>query len=156
MGRHSAPDDEDDVAVDAAGPTDVLVEEAPRRGRHSAAEPETAQPGTAEAETAATPRTEPQAATVPVRAGRATNADLRLLRQNPALRARCAAAVVVPFLLYTVVLLVVGATSSYLLWLWIPTVTAGVVAGGFLDRAARAAQKDPVGETPDPGPATSG
>jgi hypothetical protein len=56
---------------------------------------------------------------------------------DPALRARCAAAVVVPFLLYTAVLVVIGRTGLFLLWVWIPLVTAGVVAGMFLDLAAR-------------------
>lgn len=60
-----------------------------------------------------------------------------MLRADRTLRARCAAALVVPFLLYTVVLIVVGRTDLYLIWVWIPTVLAGVLAGSFLDRAAR-------------------
>lgn len=175
MGRHSAPDDEDaavDSAVDGAeGATDVLVEDAPRLGRHAAAEPaEAEQAGTAEteqvdaaaaerdtaeAEQADTAETtdaagvagEQRAAPVPARTARATNADLHLLRQNPTLRARCAAAVVVPFVLYTAVLLVVGEAGRFLLWMWVPTVTAGIVAGAFLDRAARTAASEPVRES---------
>jgi hypothetical protein len=65
----------------------------------------------------------------------ATHADLRLLRENPALRARCAAAVIVPFLLYTAALLVLGSTAIYLVWVWVPTVVAGVSVGTFLDVA---------------------
>jgi hypothetical protein len=67
----------------------------------------------------------------------ATHADLRLLRENPALRARCVAAVIVPFLLYTAALMVIGATASYLVWVWMPTVVAGVSVGTFLDVAHR-------------------
>jgi hypothetical protein len=121
MGRHSAPDEAADALLDLDQPVDVLLAEAPvGRGRHAA-------PDDAD---------EPRAAQVPARA-RATNADLHMLRVDPALRARCAAAVVVPFLLYTVVLVVIGRTGLFLLWVWIPLVTAGVVAGMFLDLAAR-------------------
>jgi len=67
------------------------------------------------------------------------HADLRLLREKPALRARCAAAVIVPFLLYTAVMVVIGRVDGYLLWVWIPTVTAGVTVGTFLDVAHRRA-----------------
>ena len=66
-----------------------------------------------------------------------THGDLRLLRERPALRARCAAAAIVPFLLYTAVLAVIGRADIYLLWVWIPTVTAGIAVGGFLDAAHR-------------------
>lgn len=64
-----------------------------------------------------------------------THADLRLLREDSALRARCAAGVVVPFLLYLGVLIVVGRLDAFLLWVWIPAVTAGIVVGTFLDVA---------------------
>ena len=40
---------------------------------------------------------------------------------------------VVPFLIYTIVLVVVARVDLYLLWMWIPTVTAGVLVGSFLD-----------------------
>jgi hypothetical protein len=52
--------------------------------------------------------------------------------------------VVVPFLLYTLVLIVMGQGRLYLLWVWIPIVLAGILVGSFLDvahrRATRAAQ----------------
>lgn len=67
-----------------------------------------------------------------------TAADLALLREHPEVRNRVIAAALVPFVLYVVVLLVVGAAGvRYLLWLWVPMVTAGVLAGLILDRAHR-------------------
>ncbi len=69
--------------------------------------------------------------------GGGTRADLRLMRQNPALLARCIAAVAVPFVLYTLVLLVIGRLPVYLLWIWIPAILAGVLMGAFLDAAYR-------------------
>jgi hypothetical protein len=89
MGRHSAPDDDEDELAVAAGPP------------------------------------------------RGTNADMHLLRESPALRARCTAAVVVPYALFIAVLLVVGRLGDFLLWMWIPTVVAGVLFGLFLDLAHR-------------------
>lgn len=118
MGRHSAPDDDGEVVADGpavAGAVDVDV--AP--GRHE--------------------RSEEQARAA-ARAESGTHADLRLLREKPALRARCAAAVIVPFLLYTAVLAVIGRADIYLLWVWIPTVTAGIAVGTFLDVAHRRAR----------------
>lgn len=97
MGRHSAPD-EDEENEDSAAPVAVPHEAAGSSGSGGAA-------------------------------------DLRLLRENPSLRARCAAAVIVPFALYTVVMIVVGRIGLYLLWVWIPTVLAGILVGAFLDRA---------------------
>lgn len=71
----------------------------------------------------------------------ATRADLRMLREQPALRARCAAAAVVPFVLYAIVLIVIGAMSAFLLWVWIPTITAGAAVGGLLDAAHRRSER---------------
>jgi hypothetical protein len=65
------------------------------------------------------------------------SADLRMLREDPTLRARCGAAVAVPFALYTLVMIVIGHLGLYLLWVWIPTVLAGILVGMFLDRAHR-------------------
>ena len=62
-----------------------------------------------------------------------------MLRDQPALRARCVAAIVVPFLAYALVLLVIGRTDVFLLWIWIPMVAAGVLFGSFLDAAHRRA-----------------
>lgn len=66
-----------------------------------------------------------------------TSADLALLREHSEVRARCIAAVVVPFVLYTALLLAIGSMDVYLIWIWIPTVSAGILAGGFLDAAHR-------------------
>lgn len=77
------------------------------------------------------------AAVTAVTTAHGTNADLQLLRQSPSLRARCTAAVVVPFALYVVVLVVTGRLGSFALWVWIPTVAAGVLFGIFLDLAHR-------------------
>ena len=92
MGRHSAPDDDEEEVVDVAED--------------------------------AAPSTESGGA-----------ADLRLLREDPSLRARCAAAVAVPFAIYTIVMIVIGKVNLYLLWVWLPTVLAGILVGMFLDRA---------------------
>jgi hypothetical protein len=72
-----------------------------------------------------------------------TQADLRLLRENSAVRARCIAAVLVSFLLYTVVMVVLSRADSYLLWLWIPIVVSGFLVGFVLDLAHKAAAKAP-------------
>jgi hypothetical protein len=43
-------------------------------------------------------------------------------------------AALAPFVLYAVVLLVAGASGvQWLVWIWIPTVTAGVLIGFVLD-----------------------
>lgn len=118
MGRHSAAsDDDEDVVPDESTP--ATTDDEP--GRHHSA-PEASQPK---------PRIET-----------GTHGDLKLLRENPALRARCAAAVLVPFLLYTAVVAVLGRADFYLVWVWIPTVTAGVSVGAFLDVAHRRARRD--------------
>jgi hypothetical protein len=123
MGRHSAPDDDEDVVqTESAG--DVLVAAEPTRGRHAAPDEDGDSAGDAVDTVATLPRRQP-------------NTDLHLLREDPALRARCAAALIVPFLLYTVALLVIGHTDAYLIWLWIPAVSAGVLAGSFIDLAVR-------------------
>ena len=115
MGRHSAAEDEQEQEPATAVAT---VGVAP--GRHHSAQ---------EDETGPMPRTES-----------GTHADLTLLREDPAVRARCAAAVIVPFLLYTVVLVVLGRAGVYLVWVWVPIVLAGVSVGAFLDAAHRRAR----------------
>jgi hypothetical protein len=132
-GRHQhADDDEDDDE-----PNELARREATVRGprghqngvRRNDVDAEVdADDGHAPSENGSRPMPRPEGA---------THADLRLLRENPALRARCAAAVIVPFLLYTAALMVIGATASYLVWVWIPTVVAGVSVGTFLDVAHR-------------------
>ncbi|MDT4945222.1 MAG: hypothetical protein QOH14_1955 [Pseudonocardiales bacterium] len=131
MGRHSAPDDEE---LSSADTTVLVVTEAgagdgQAAGRHHTAATDGAAEDGAAQPTA--PIVQPKPAPEPEETG--THADLRLLRENRALRARCAAAVVVPFLIYTIVLVVVARVDLYLLWMWIPTVTAGVLVGSFLD-----------------------
>jgi hypothetical protein len=84
--------------------------------------------------------TETQQGKVRPRVGKgnqSTAADLALLREHSDVRARVIAALVVPFVLYTAVLYLAGAMSSYFIWVWIPLVTAGVLAGSILDAAHR-------------------
>lgn len=66
-----------------------------------------------------------------------TATDLRLLRENPAVRARCVAAAIAPFLLYSVVMIVLGRAAAFLLWVWIPIVVAGILVGAMLDLGQR-------------------
>jgi hypothetical protein len=66
-----------------------------------------------------------------------TAADLALLRERSDVRARVIAAIVVPFVLYTAVLYAASAMHVYFIWVWIPLVTAGVLAGSILDAAHR-------------------
>jgi hypothetical protein len=119
MGRHSAADDDDELPSD-----EVLAAVDVGAGRHHSVE------RPAESPAKSTVQERPKADT-------GTHADLRILRENPSVRARCAAAVVVPFLLYTAVLVIIARTDVYLLWIWIPTVSAGVLVGTFLDLAHR-------------------
>lgn len=109
MGRHSAPDDDEDYGGDSlvAAPTAPIPDPAP-----TTPDPESA-----------------------------TSADLRLIRENRSVRAQCVAAVVIPFALYTVLMVTIGRADVFLLWVWIPIVLAGVVAGTVLDRAHRAARR---------------
>ncbi|MDQ2749281.1 MAG: hypothetical protein M3Y44_07115 [Actinomycetota bacterium] len=120
MGRHSAPEDDESSAAPTAVAFDTALELG--GGRHELPEQDAA----LDSPPSAKPRTES-----------GTHGDLRLLRERPALRARCAAAAIVPFLLYTAVLAVIGRADIYLLWVWIPTVTAGIAVGAFLDAAHR-------------------
>lgn len=73
-----------------------------------------------------------------------TAADLALLREHSDVRARVIASVVVPFVLYTAVLYAIGALDVYFIWVWIPLVTAGVVAGSILDAAHRRRGHSPL------------
>ena len=125
MGRHSVADVDDIDDAASSAPT-----AGPNRGRHSL--PEDDQPPARDSEL--TPR----------RRQSGTKADLRLLRQNGAVRAQCLAAVLVPFLLYTLAVVVVGRIDVYLVWIWIPIVLCGVLVGVVLDLGHRAV------ETPQP------
>jgi hypothetical protein len=95
----------------------------------------------------APPQTPPAAAghAPTKRAPSGTQADLNLLRQHPAVRAQCAAAVLVPFVIYTVVMVVISRTDVYLVWIWLPIVSAGILLGAFLDRAHRRLDRRPDG-----------
>jgi hypothetical protein len=63
----------------------------------------------------------------------ATAADLHLLRTDPALRNRVIAAVVVPFVLFFVVLVLLGRLDAFAVWIWLPLISAGLGAGVLLD-----------------------
>jgi hypothetical protein len=147
MGRHSRADDDQDALVFAAPAVDAH----PRAGRHvrsddearAAPEGELATPEAQAtqpepAETSAETPAETQAVKRPGRGNQSTAADLALLREHSDVRARVIAGVVAPFVLYGVVLYLIGAaTHVYLIWIWIPLVTAGVLAGSILDAAHR-------------------
>lgn len=143
MGRHSAPDDADDVvATDDASAIAVAEpdSDAAPRGRHAAAEepagavptaPLPAMPATPALPAPAPP---PPAAAPPARAQRSTGSDFALVRSHGDVRARVIAGVVVPFAAYTVAMAVLGRLDlSYLTWIWIPLISAGVLVGLFLD-----------------------
>lgn len=106
-------------------------------GRHSAPDDGDAKPSSPSP--AAEDAGSRERAGAPVQSG--THADLQMLRDNPALRARCIAAAVVPFILYTVVLVVIGRADIYLVWVWIPIVVAGILVGTMLDLGHRSARR---------------
>jgi hypothetical protein len=66
---------------------------------------------------------------------RGTAGDLKLIRDHSDVRHRCVAAVVVPFLIFTVALAAVGGLDRYLVWVFVPTIVAGVLVGVILDHA---------------------
>jgi hypothetical protein len=168
VGRHSAPDDDGDLLVAPveepaprprprprhAAPdadlldTDVidpeLVERVADAPPYNVVDAEVVEDEirTEAAAEVAPPRPAPHPDVAPAPAPkreRAGRADLRLLRENPALRARCVAAVVLPFVLYTIVLVVISRMDVYLFWIWIPAILAGVLFGAQLDVAAKRA-----------------
>lgn len=147
----AAPLDDDDRATAVIAPVSADAEQELRTADLPYVEPSTptvdqdrpAGQGGAAAQPAAA---SPSAAAPPLAGAGAkprresgTRSDLRLLRGSSSLRARCIAGVLVPFLVYTVVLVVMARTGIYLIWLWAPTVTAGVLVGAFLDLAHRQA-----------------
>lgn len=139
MGRHSAPDDEPDGDVLVEAP--VEVHPAPR-GRHARPDDDELPPAgrVAEPTAAASP------APAPDQVGKGdqpTAADLELLRTRPEVRNRVIAAVLAPFAVYTIVMIVVGSLGAYLLWVWLPLVSAGVLAGSILDAAHRRSTREP-------------
>jgi hypothetical protein len=124
------------AAVPAAAPTEAPTEppvEAPPEA-HTAQIPPIVDPEPAGPE-AATPADAP-ASTAPATTGsRASSSDLALIRAHGDVRARCAAGLLVPFVLYIAVLLLIGrfTVTTFLLWIWIPLISAGVLIGLFLD-----------------------
>src|SRR6185437_2701376 len=142
MGRHSAPDsDEEQLSASAVIATSVVVS-----GRHAGTDGEASAPvevAPVEVAPVAVPAADtpppaalpqaalPQAALAQAAAPKATaqvhsgtRGDLHLLRESRSLRARCAAAVLVPFVIFTILLIALGRTDVYLIWIWIPTVLA--------------------------------
>jgi hypothetical protein len=153
-GRHARPDDDE--------PTQVLERPVPRPAPGPAEQPSAeeplaeqeteriglVEPPTAAAATAQVPAVEPpkaaKSAKRKTKGSQATAADLALLRAHSALRARVIAAVVVPFVLYTVAMYLLTWLDVYFIWVWIPLVSAGVLAGSFLDAAHRRYNKPPA------------
>jgi hypothetical protein len=159
MGRHSASSDEGDEAATAA----VIDDSSTRTGRHLRVEetPKPSPRGSEEplvaldqvapddgplgliAENMAEasppsasgplPTAPTSASAQPARGNQSTAADLALLREHSAVRARVIAALVVPFVLYTAVLYLIGSLDVFLIWVWIPLVTGGVLGGFILD-----------------------
>jgi outer membrane biosynthesis protein TonB len=174
-GRHAIDHDEQETVIIAPAKPDAEAEaaadvEAPAVPETSA-EPETAAvPETAEPEAPAEveaqaptsdkatkaaakqARREQKAATKAARGESNTRADLRMLRQNRALRLQCLLVVVIAFGVYTAVMLGLHHTSdTYLRWIWIPIVVSGVLVGACLDLAyRRAARKSEPAQPADP------
>jgi hypothetical protein len=46
-------------------------------------------------------------------------------------------------------MVVIGSLGAYLLWVWLPLVTAGVLAGSILDAAHRKGRNPPAVRRPD-------
>lgn len=137
MGRHSVPDDEGDEDLPRAPQARAATQEGDvADGADTAA----GGPGTPPA---VAPR--PGAAEPPRRRS-GTAADLDLLRHDRSLRARTAAAAIVPMLLYVIVLLVMRRFDVFLIWLWVPVVAAGVLVGAFLDRAHAVRSRGAAGD----------
>jgi hypothetical protein len=163
MGRHSAADDDDRVVMTFAAPAAgapprlarharpdeaeelaeqdtvrrSLPDEAPPPAPFSAAANGPAPPAGAEP---VAPPVVSQPVPPPPKAGKdhqSTTADIALLREHSDVRARVIAAVIAPFVLYSVVMYLGRWMHMYFIWVWIPLVTAGVLAGSLLDVAHR-------------------
>jgi hypothetical protein len=162
VGRHSAPDDDSDelpegggVLVDeeagagrhsqpaaGPGPTEINgpIPLAPPDAEASLFDmlstEEMAAPEAAPTQAAPPLEPAPQPAAAAPKDSRrhSTRADFALIKNHGDVRARCLAAIVVPFILYIAVLLAVGASGrAYLLFMAIPLIVAGVLVGAFLD-----------------------
>jgi hypothetical protein len=140
MGRHSAPEtDEEDFEPTTQrlpSPPPTWTRPLPLVQPSASAEAETSEAATAVTAPAAPGKSAPAPPAPAPAAG--TRGDLQLLRSDTRLLLWCAGAVVVLLLVYTSVLIVLGRTDVYLIWLWVPTVLSGITIGGLLDRAHRA------------------
>lgn len=167
MGRHSAPDDDAAELLDSLAPTESAVAvAAPARGRHARTDDdeqvsafedtakiaridvpadtaESALPPADGAVRIAGPDIEPAVKPAAEQQRkrpreRSTAADFALVREHGDVRARVIAALLVPFAIYTAAMAAIGKLDrSYLLWIWIPLVTAGILMGLFLDLGHR-------------------
>jgi len=64
--------------------------------------------------------------------------DFALLRSHGDVRARVIAGAIAPFALFTAAMAGLDRLDrSYLIWIWIPLITAGVLVGLFLDLGHR-------------------
>jgi hypothetical protein len=81
----------------------------------------------------------------PGKGNQSTAADLELLRTHSAVRARVIAAVVAPFVIYTLAMYLGSSLDVYFIWVWLPLVTAGILAGSILDSAHRKQEKRAAG-----------
>jgi type IV secretory pathway VirB10-like protein len=156
-GRHAIDDDEQATVVIEPAEADVAaepaVEEAPaepeRPAEEAAPKPDKsaakAAVKAAKAETKAADKQARREQKVAAKAARGesnTRADLRMLRQNRAVRLQCLLVVVIAFGAYTAVMLGLSHTGdTYLRWIWIPIVLSGVLVGACLDLAHRRATR---------------
>ena len=151
-GRHSRSEDEEG---EPGGATDTAVLPVPL------ADQETERLSPPEAGTAPGPDSEPTVEVAPEpppklvtepsvqrraprigKGNQSTAADLELLRTRSDVRARVIAAVVAPFVIYTIVMYLVDKLDVYFIWVWLPLVAAGVLAGSILDAAHRKTKPD--------------
>jgi hypothetical protein len=105
------------------------------------------------------PEPTPRDSSTPSRGGgaHATRHDFALVMAHGDVRARVAAAVLVPFVVYVAVLAVIGELTVHnLIWIWAPAVAAGVLVGLVLDAGHRrypgpaVGRPGPVNEPADP------
>jgi hypothetical protein len=109
------------------------VADPPPAADQPAAEPAPSPPASSPPASVSVPTASTPASAQPARGNQSTAADLALLREHSAVRARVIAALVVPFVLYTAVLYLIGSLGAYVIWVWIPLVTGGVLGGFILD-----------------------
>jgi hypothetical protein len=163
MGRHSLPEDDEAAAGTELAAPELDLDDAPR-GRHSwrpgaeqsvvvleraAAPSSDTAPVPVVADTPPVPvvadsapaERVAEAGPVPARKASGTRGDLALLRADRALRIRACVAVLAPFVLYVLLLAVLGRLDALVLWVWIPVIVAGVAFGAVLDAGYRRAAR---------------